>query len=187
MRRVASVVILTLVAATASAQENRGLPTQVQVGARVRATAPGVGTVSGRVIAAHDDSFDLASDQSRDTVRVPAARLTALDVSTGQHTRRLAGTGIGLASGILIGGVLGAVTYKKPDCAGTTFFCDLGRGFDETAGAMLVGGVGAVVGLLVGSISVDSWEPVTLHGGAHLGLVVPAGSRGAGLGASLRF
>jgi len=187
MRRIVSAVMLTLLAAAASAQESQSLPSGVQAGARVRATAPSVGTVSGRVIAVHGDIVDLKSDQSRDTVHIVASQLTALDVSTAQHTRRLAGTGIGFLSGAVLGGVLGAATYRKPDCSGEVLFCDLGPGFDATAGAVLLGGVGAVVGLLVGSVSVDTWEPVALRNRSQLDLLVPAGARGVGVAASLRF
>lgn len=186
MRRFAPVLLLVVLAATASAQESRGLPSEVQPGVRVRAVSPAAGTVTGRVTAVQGDDFLVARDRLADTVRLSASQLSSLDLSVGRHKRRWRGAGVGLLGGAALGAVIGAATYRKPDCSGATYFCDLNRGFDAAFGAVVFGGIGAATGALVGAGKADDWKPLALPARTSLELFVrPAGN--ARLGLSLHF
>lgn len=187
MRRFASVMLLTLLAAGASAQTPGDLSSEVQPGARVRASAPGVGTMSGRVVAVQGDSLRVARDHSADTVRFAVSQLTSLDLSVGRHKRRWRGAGIGFLGGAALGAAVGAATYQKPDCTGSAYFCDIGRGADVVVGATVVGAVGAVAGAVVGGGTVDSWRPVSLARRASLEIGVPRSTGRFSIGASLRL
>jgi hypothetical protein len=187
VRRPAFIVVLVTLAAGASAQQPSSVSSSVQPGARVRVSAPGAGTLTGRVVAVEGDSLLLARDRSADTLRLAQSQLTSLDVSVGRHKRRWRGAGLGFLGGAALGAVIGAATYKKPDCSGEAYFCDLGQGFDATFGAALLGGVGAVVGAIIGGGSADDWQPVALRRSARLRLMVPPSPTRLALGASLRI
>jgi hypothetical protein len=187
VRRPALVVLLVMLASTASAQEPGAVPASVQPGARVRVSAPGAGTLTGRVVAVEGDSLQVARDRSADTLRLAESQLTSLEVSVGRHKRRWRGAGFGFLGGAALGAVVGAATYTKPDCSGEAYFCDLGQGFDATFGAALLGGVGAVVGAIIGGGRVDDWQPVALRRSARLQLIVPRSSARMAFGASLRL
>jgi hypothetical protein len=187
VRRPALVVLLVMLASTASAQESGTLQSAIQPGARVRVSTVGAGTVTGRVVAVQGDSLQLTRDRSVDTLRLAGSQLTSLEVSVGRHKRRWRGAGLGFLGGAALGAVLGAATYRKPDCSGDAYFCDLGPGFDATFGAVLLGGAGAVVGAIAGGGSADDWQPVALRRSARLQLIVPRPSARMALGASLRI
>jgi len=53
---------------------------------------------------------------------------------------------IGLGGGAAIGAIIGAATHH--DCTGWCIF-DSSRGVDAAAGAIVVGGIGAIVGALI--------------------------------------
>lgn len=187
MRRFATIVLLTMLAASASAQTTGNLSSEVQPGARVRASAPGVGTVSGRVVAVQGDSLRVARDHSADTVRFAASQLTSLELSVGRHKRRGRGAAIGFLGGAALGAALGAATYQKPDCSGAAYFCDVGRGADIFVGATLLGAVGAVTGAIVGGGTEDTWKPVSLARRASMQIGVPRSTGRLSVGASLRL
>jgi hypothetical protein len=187
VRRPALVVLLVMLASTASAQAPGTVAASVQPGARIRVSAPGAGTLTGRVVSVEGDSLRVARDRSADTLRIAQSQLTSLDVSVGRHKRRWRGAGLGFLGGAALGAVVGAATYKKPDCSGEAYFCDLGQGFDATFGAALLGGVGAVVGAIIGGGSADDWQPVALRRSARLRLMVPRSPTRLALGASLRL
>jgi hypothetical protein len=108
-------------------------------------------TVTGILIVRSGDSLQLKPEGSRDTVAIPLARVSLLQVS--RERRSAAGTGaaIGLVSGALLGLVAGSsCDCGKPGLAGLVI------------GGML-GGLGSGVGAAVGSMSsADHWQPVTL-------------------------
>jgi len=164
------------------------IPPQVQPGARVRATAPRVQTVTGLVVAANGDTLHVLRDYTRDTSVVVISRLTALDLSTGRHKRRVLGAVYGLFGGAALGAVIGAVSYRKQTCAPGTFLCDYpGQAGDEAIGAVLLGGAGTIVGAIVGAGKADSWRRVIPRESAQVGLVVPGAAGRLAFGASLRF
>ena len=187
MNMFAPVVLLVVFASTASAQQPRDLPPEVQPGVRVRVVSPAAGTVTGRVTAVQGDEFLVARDRLADTVRLSANQLASLDLSVGRHKRRWRGAGLGLLGGAALGAVIGAATYQKPDCSGEAYFCDLGRGFDASFGAVVFGGVGAVTGALVGAGSADDWKPLSLRSRTSLELRMPRSTGRLSVGASLRF
>lgn len=160
MRRIAVLVLFVTLAANARAQESGTVPSEVQPGARVRMTSPGMGMVTGRVIGVSGDSLSVVRDRAADTVRLGASALSTLDLSTGRHKRRGKGAAIGFASGAVLGAVVGAATYRKPECSGSAYFCDTGRGLDATLGAVGFGAAGAIVGAIVGAGTSDSWRRV---------------------------
>ena len=186
MRRLGSVVMLALLAASAGAQQVT-LPPDVQPGARVRATTPGAGSVTGRVVAANGDTLQVLRDVARDTVKVAVSRLATLDLSTGRHTRRWTGAAYGLLAGATLGAVIGAATYRKQTCAPGQWFCDYpGQTGDMAAGAVLLGTVGTVVGAIVGAGTAETWRRVVPPASAQLRLDA-RNAGGLALGASLRF
>lgn len=184
MRRLGSVVMLALLAASAGAQKVT-LPPDVQPGARVRATTPGAGSVTGRVVAMDDDSLQVVRDHSADTVRVATSQLSALDLSVGQHKRRWAGAGLGFLAGMAIGAVVGGLSYHKSNC--TELFCDLGAQYDVFAGAVLLGGAGTIAGAIIGAGSAEDWRPVVLGSRTTFHLFAPSAPGRVAIGASLRF
>jgi hypothetical protein len=122
------------------------------VGERVRITTPsqrGSYRYVGRV---SDVSRDSLTVQSPDvgTRSVAIADITALDVSTGVRGNGRRGMLYGSLIGLGAGAVLGAATYKKPDCNGS-YFCPNGPAIDITAGALVGGVVGFAVGGLWGA------------------------------------
>lgn len=188
MHRFASVVLVIVLAGTATAQESGTLPADVQPGARVRATGPAAGSVVGRLLAVNGDTLQVVRDAGRDTVSIAASRLTSLDLSTGRHKRRWAGAAYGLFGGAVVGAAVGAITYRKQTCAPEVWFCDMGgRGLDVAAGAVLFGAAGTVVGAIVGGGRTDSWRRVLPRESARLRLVVPRAGGRSVLAASLRF
>lgn len=187
MRRLASLALFTLLAATAGAQESRQLPPEVQAGARVRASAPGAGTVTGRVVAVEGDAFQVARDRAADTVRLVAQQLTSLDLSVGRHKRRWLGAGIGFLGGAALGTAVGAATYQKPENCQGAYFCDFGPGADMALGAILLGTAGAVTGAIVGAGRADDWKPLPLRNRTSLELRLPRGTGRLAVAAALRF
>lgn len=187
MRRLASVVLVVVLAGTASAQASRSLPPEIQQGARVRVVAPTLGRVSGRVVSTGSDSLALVRDRTADTVRLAASQLQSLDLSVGRHKRRWRGAGIGFVAGAALGAVVGVATYQKPkNCAGQ-MFCDLGPGFDATFGALLFGGAGTITGAIVGGGKADDWKPMPLANRTSLQLFRSRTTKDVELGLSLRF
>jgi len=180
-----TVALLVLIASAAAAQDPPPLPSQVQPGARIRASATGVGAVTGTVIAMQGDSLDLARDRSADTVRLAANQLTSLELSVGRHKRRWTGAGIGFLGGAAIGALIGRASYQPSNC--TEFLCDLGPEPAEIVGAVIVGGFGAIVGAGIGAGTADDWKPLAPDGRTSLGLRALPASRRVAIGASLRF
>ncbi len=123
----------------------------------------------------------LVIQSNGDTLTVPVTLLTRLDVSRGRKTN----TGEGAVTGLLVGGVAGAViglaSYECEPC-----FVDLGPGVYAAAGAVIGGLGGLVVGALIGlEIETDRWQEVQLH--RVRVSVGPQRDGRFGLGASVRF
>ncbi|HEU6449974.1 MAG TPA: hypothetical protein VFT57_01040 [Gemmatimonadaceae bacterium] len=90
-------------------------------------------------------------DGSTDTVTVPLAIISTLDVSGGRQQRFLHYLGIGAAIGGAAGAIVAGAAYRD-SCKDSDSFCffDFGRGFDIAAGLVLGGLGGAIVGGTVG-------------------------------------
>ena len=76
--------------------------------------------------------------------------------------------GRGLLFGLLVGAaggaILGAMTYSPSKCDSSVSFCvDLfDQGSSAAMGAVLLGGVGALVGFIAGAAPKETWVPVTI-------------------------
>ena len=163
MRRSTIALALLLAAGSASALAHAQSP--ASVGERVRVTTPeqkGAYRYVGSVSAATRDSLTVqTADAGARTVAV--ANITKLEVSQGRRGNGKRGMLYGSVIGIAAGAVLGAVTYKKPECAGVAYFCPEGSGLDVTAGGLLGGIVGFAVGGLWGATHPsERWAPRSL-------------------------
>jgi hypothetical protein len=149
-------------------------------GARVRVTHPAEGVRVGTALAVTDDQLFVRWADGTDTVGVPLAEVTRLDVSIRRPKyRALKYAGIGLVAGAAVGAMAGAASYDDSDA----FF---GRGALAAIGASMLGSLGGVIGLLSGVVHSDPWQEVPLDR-SRLGIVIPSGSKGTGLGLALAF
>lgn len=178
-------------------------PLALATSARVRVTAPTVLTPArqpGRVLALRRDSLLLQPDGGSDSLWLPLAAVTDLEVSRGRHASTGKGIVVGLLTGGALGAVVGAATYQAPKpCPPSGLFClngflDPGRGGTALIVGVLGGVVGGVVGGFVGHAhQSERWERVapgplaSLLGIApgHVSLTPTGG--GAALSVGLRF
>ena len=164
----------------------------VTVGERVRITTPsqrGGSRYVGSVVGVQGDSVllqmrDLAAPRS-----VAISDITALDVSLGERGNTGRGLLYGSVIGAGLGGALAAATYKKPDCAGATWFCG-DAAPHRTATAVAGGIVGALAGVVVGGLwgathPSERWVRRSLGSGTRVG-IAPVG-RGATVSVVARF
>jgi len=194
MPHVIALVIITLLGAalppTLTAQADSLAP-RLAPGTRVRVSSVArQRPLTGLVLASTRDSLLVRAEGTDDTASFAVARLSRLEVSAGSHTQRKLGAKIGLASGMLLGAIVGFASYRDPHCQGEGFCIDFGPGFDAMAGAVTFGAAGTLVGFLVGTRSFERW--VTVSGDSALPMqlgVGPArdGHHRVGLSASLRF
>ena len=166
------------------------VPAAVAAGDRVRVTtSPRTGlagaaidavprTIVGRVVAIEDSALVVAEvDRRAEHHRLPLAAVRSIERSAG--TSRASSAAGGIAIGMLIGAALGYVAGD--DCSGKGWIC-FDRGDTAMFGAVTGIGVGALVGLAVGSR--ERWTSATLPGRISL----RPGARGAGgVGVSFAF
>jgi hypothetical protein len=131
-------------AATSFAQSNatdwntvKGLAT----GADVRLTA-GSRTVHGKVLRVSDENIVLALGKGQEMF--PQQDVLRVQLRGDSHRGR--NSLIGLGGGAAIGAIIGAAAHQ--DCTGWCIF-DTSRGADTAGGAIVVGGIGAIVGALI--------------------------------------
>ena len=151
-----------LVAPTAmSAQMSASVAWPVAAGSRVRILSPVTGDQQqvGTVRSATADTLFFLPKTGTSTIAISTPNLARMEISTGTHTRKWKGAGIGFVIGAVAGAALGAATYKKQE--GFYVVPDT-RSFDATLGGVLLGTVGAVLGAVVGAQQVDTWVPVAL-------------------------
>ena len=143
---------LTAVAPATAAQSN-----ELQPGARVRVSAPGIvaGRYVGTVLTRNGDTLQLGGPSSA-PVTVPMGRITSLEISRGKS--RLSGAGRGVLWGVPIGLAFGLATANSLEHC-TDFGCRDASSGERGAyvlASMLAGGVwGAGIGALVGR---ERWE-----------------------------
>ena len=158
----------------------QGVETLVVPGARVRVTHPAEGTRVGTALAITDDLLFVRWSGGADTVGVPLAEVTRLDVSDGRNSyRTLRRTGIGFVAGAGLGALLGAGAKDESD----NFF---GNGAEAGGGAVVGGILGGLMGLVSGVLQSEPWREVPLDR-SRLGIVTPSGGRGTRLGFALAF
>ena len=108
-----------------------------------------------------------------------------VEQSVGFRRRTLKGVGVGLLAGATTGGVVGALTYSKPDCSSDFICFDFGRGFSAFAGAMVLALPGMVIGGIIGaSEKHEAWRRADP---AVRALIAPTAKGGVQLAASMSF
>jgi hypothetical protein len=147
---------LTAVAPAARAQSN-----ELQPGARVRVTAPGIvaNRYVGTVLARHGDTLELGGPNAA-PVRIPIERIASAEVSRGSS--RADGAKRGLVWGIPIGLLAGALSDASRKSIPSSCYGDAACEPDEpsTATQLLIGAAagaawGAGIGALVGR---ERWD-----------------------------
>lgn len=158
------------------------------VGTRVRVTSPAlserpkVATILVRL----PDGLAIRNEGMSDSVAVPFASITEIDVSNGSHTHVLKGMGIGFIAGTSIGAISAAATYRRSDDA---FPIPDSRAFNAFVGGV----IGAVIGPLIGGVTgalwrTEQWTPVSLASSASASARLQIGPPGStSIGLSLTF
>ena len=151
-------------------------------GTRVRVSHPGEGTRTGTLVALTADTLEVRLGGA-ESVHLPVAQVTRLDVSLGKQRHLLRGAGVGF----LVGGGLGALAggAAGSSCAPHEWLCP-GTGGGAVIGGVFFGSIGGVLVLIAGVIPTEKWERVGLQE-RRISLVAPSGSHGRGVGLRLAF
>lgn len=183
MSRMIAVLLLVLFARSEPLIGQGTTPAALAPGARVRITQAGQQPRVATVVAHTRDTLLVRWPDLTNTVAVPVAEISRLDVSTGRHRNLVKGMVLGTVGGAAVGALVGALAYQP--CTGNCL--DL---FDREGSALLggalLGTLGFVVGTLAGLPSHDTWQRVSLDGG-RVAVAVRSRAQGAGLGVALRF
>jgi len=180
--------VLTLLTPLAVARAQSGGDSLLRVGARVRVAtvssdnAIGSRQGTGVVQALAADSLTVAWDNGLRSTLAHAA-ISHIDVSLGRKPYVLRGMGIGLLSGAVIGGVIGAIAYEPSE------FLDFGMGFEMAAYAVIGGGAGTLIGGVVGASGKrDAWSRAQLRGSSQRVSAAPYfGARAQGVKVLVSF
>lgn len=177
-----SVLILAIVSLLSPRESDAQAPEVLAPKTRIRYALPtDRRAIIAEVVVHRGDSLWVRRTQSADTVVLALSTLAQLDVSRGRQGRALRGAGIGLLSGVVVGGAIGYAAGDA-DCSGK-FVC-----YDKpqaaAGGAAIFGLLGAGIGALIGRESrTDRWEPALLTSRGRI--ATWSGRRGSGYG--LRF
>ena len=191
-RRAATVLTSLFLVAAASDGLRAQASAPAAVGERVRITTPsqrGSFRYVGSVVAVQGDSVVLQTRDLATPRAVAISDITGLEVSLGQRGNTRRGLIYGTVIGAGLGAVLAAVTYKKPDCAGATFFC--GDVTPNRSGDAVAGGIlGALTGIVVGGLwgathPSERWARRSLGSATRVG--VAPGGRGTTVSVVARF
>jgi len=151
MRAIAFVVSLSALVSVASLSAQ--MQASVEPGARVRVTAPAcnLDRRAGTLEATRGDTLVLADGDF--TSRCLQSDVTRFEVSQGRKGHPWRGAGIGFVSGVVLGSVIG--------------YGECGSDCPHETGALILGGIGALVGPIVGAIvgsriKTDRWEEIPL-------------------------
>jgi hypothetical protein len=141
----------------------------VQSGSRVRILSPVFGdkTQTATVISSSPESLVFRLNAGSAPQTLSTSTITRMDVSTGTHARKLKGALIGLATGALVGGIVGYATYQRPTCKDPNggFGCiaiDFGPSGDAAFAGAAGGILGTFAGMLLGARHTDTWTPVIM-------------------------
>jgi hypothetical protein len=181
MRRLLAALLVSLLVFP-HVTSGQGMTTAARLvpGARVRITHPAEGVRVGTALAVTEDQIFVRWADGTDTVGVPLAEVTHLDVSAGSpRFRALKYAGIGLVAGAAVGAMAGAASYDDGDAL-------FGRGALAAIGATMLGSLGGVIGLLSGIVHSDPWQEVPLDR-TRVGIVAPPGGHGTRLGLAFAF
>lgn len=150
--------------AAMNAQMGVSVAWPVAAGSRVRILSPVIGDqrqVGIAASASRDTLMFRPAAEGASTFAIATPNIAQLELSTGTHTRKAKGAGVGFLIGAVVGGVLGAATYKADQCTEICIFPD-SRGFDASLGGVLLGVAGAIVGTVIGASHTDTWVPVAV-------------------------
>ncbi|MEO6526078.1 MAG: hypothetical protein ABIP93_05595 [Gemmatimonadaceae bacterium] len=152
-------------------------------GARVRVTYPGENARIGSLIALTADTVTVQWSNSADTARMARERVTRFDVSRGMRpsdrgSRAKVGLIVGMGSVLLIAKASGAADHGGD-------LGDLAEGLAVGMGALMAGGVGALIGAATGGPS-ERWEEVPLAQ-PRVAVVLPALGHGTDIDVDLEF
>ena len=159
-------LLLTPVAGMAQVSQPDVIP--VDAGSRVRIAAPVFGSEKrvGTVVSLTHDTLVLRQGANTAFQPVATSEITALEVSSGTHTRKAKGALWGLVIGAGSGGILGYTLYKEPKCQGFNCIALIAapRSKASNAAFSAVGGglLGILVGTLFGMSATETWAPGTV-------------------------
>ena len=157
--------------AVAAAQDVPALAAGQRV--RISAAALGIHNQVGTLLEWRTDTVRVQPARRRtETLRLPRAAITQLDVSMGKRSRIGRGALIGLFAGAAVGAGVGAAVGGGQNGDGGSY---------AGLGALVFGGIGAAGGLVVGTVigaatTTDQWRRV-LSDGVRVGLAVTPDGR----------
>jgi hypothetical protein len=162
-----AVVLMAPVAGMAQISQSGVI--QVDTGSRVRIAAPVFGPEKkmGTVVSLTRDTLVLRHGAKPTFQPVATSEITALEVSSGTHTRKAKGALWGLVIGAGSGAILGYTLYKEPKCRDEGFGCIILIGPDSkgsNAAFSAVGGglLGMLIGTFFGMQATETWTPGTV-------------------------
>ena len=139
---------------------------QVDAGSRVRIAAQVFGPKKqvGTVVSLSRDTLILRQGANTAFHPVATSEITAIEISSGTHTRKAKGALWGLLIGAGSGAILGYTLYKEPRCRNEGFAClDIFGPDSKATNAALsaVGGglLGTLAGTLFGMLPTETWVP----------------------------
>ena len=165
--RLSSVLALcaTLLTSAAMAQARTPPAWPLDTGTLIRVQATGLGFAfrRGTLKSTTADSISLKPSRAG-AFSIGLDQISSLQVLRESHTAKAKYTMIGLLVGAAGGAILGAMTYSPSKCDSSVSFCvDLfDQGSSAAMGAVLLGGVGALVGFIAGAAPKETWVPVTI-------------------------
>jgi hypothetical protein len=168
MRYISMLYAISLGVPVFSVAQTPGNPEgMVQSGSRVRILSPVFGdkTQTATVISSSPESLVFRLNAGSAPQTLSTSTITRMDVSTGTRGHKLKGALIGLATGAVLGGIVGYATYQRPTCNNPNggFGC-IAIDFGPSGDAAFVGGaagiLGTFVGMLIGARQTDTWAPV---------------------------
>jgi hypothetical protein len=167
-RRLAALLATLLTVPHALAGQSVTTSARLMPGTRVRVTHPAEGIRVGTALALTDDLLFVRWADGTDTVGVPLAEVTRLDVSSGRHKYlALKHAGIGLVAGAGLGAIAGAVSYDDSHSFA-------GHGAFVAGGAFALGTLGGLIGLVSGVLQSETWQQLPLAQ-SRVGVLVPSG------------
>jgi hypothetical protein len=161
-----ALVVAIIIAGLAGTPVSAQGPFSVMPGQRVKVQSP---AVAGEFIvrSSSSDTLVLGTMESDETYSVPAQSVTHLAVSAGPRSRRAGagrGLGLGFLGGAVIGAMLGFADGDDKCVEGQWCIFDLSASDKAVLGGVLMGGVGAAIGGLVGAARPgERWQKVPVR------------------------
>jgi hypothetical protein len=173
---------ISVFARNAATCQTPATESRLEAGTRVRVSSSAPGffgpPMVGNVLAQRGDSLSLRPERTQDSITLPLASISQLEVSAGRHSQIGKGMGLGFLSGALIGAVTGAASASKSP-------------FSAGEAAAIVGLTGGFLGISVGGAigamwRTEDWERVSAVGGRKIGFRLAPSATG-GLNVSAIF